>query len=238
MQCPKCQHTGTAADFGPERKCPACGAYYDKAVRYAEGSTEPESAPPPHKTPSIADRLESAKEAVAASRERRATSSSLPGNISAQSESVRLSGVDIPFLSLVWLMTKLILAAIPAVVLASIIIIVTVSFIEGAITAYRLSNIEAPRSAVTPATAFTTELSSREAAERCKSIEQYAETVMKARQAGVDMSTILAGADSELLATIVMEAYGLGRYNSAENQQRSIADFKNANYLKCVRALR
>lgn len=32
MQCPACGHNAATADFGSPAKCPACGAYYEKAL--------------------------------------------------------------------------------------------------------------------------------------------------------------------------------------------------------------
>lgn len=33
MQCPRCNHEATAEDFGQPAKCPACGVFYEKALK-------------------------------------------------------------------------------------------------------------------------------------------------------------------------------------------------------------
>lgn len=72
MQCPKCKHEAESSEFGPDRQCPVCGAYYDKALRYARGEKEPSSEHAPA-TPSMVDRIQSAQAAAAKNRERKVT---------------------------------------------------------------------------------------------------------------------------------------------------------------------
>ena len=70
MDCPKCGIESADELFGAERKCPECGAYYDKVVaRLTAAAAEPVKQ---KKAPSeLAARLRNAGEAVKAGRAKR-----------------------------------------------------------------------------------------------------------------------------------------------------------------------
>jgi hypothetical protein len=76
--------------------------------------------------------------------------------------------------------------------------------------------------------------------ERCKSISSLAATIMKGRQAGVSMSSMMdvtVDADIKNLTTsMVMDAYEKPRYSTEKVQQETISDFRDDWYLKCAQA--
>ena len=76
--------------------------------------------------------------------------------------------------------------------------------------------------------------------ELCKVLGESAETTMKARQVGVAMSAALSSIPSELtgegrrlLENIVVEAYKIPRFSSAEMQFKTIQDYRNRIELAC-----
>lgn len=75
---------------------------------------------------------------------------------------------------------------------------------------------------------------------KCKSVSELAQTIMKSRQAGVSMSSLI---DMEidpgiraLVTNMVMEAYDSPRYNTEDIKQQTISDFRDEWYLKCAKA--
>tara|TARA_R110001599_G_scaffold86669_2_gene232243 strand:+ start:334 stop:783 length:450 start_codon:yes stop_codon:yes gene_type:complete len=76
MECPKCNHEDTAEAFGPDRQCPACGAYYDKVIaRLNAQAASPAPKAQPKPPSQIAKRLQNASQAVKASKAERAKGS-------------------------------------------------------------------------------------------------------------------------------------------------------------------
>lgn len=238
MQCPKCSYEGTMAEFGDDRKCPECGAYYDKVIQHVQREIE-RPAPPKVEPegPTLRERADAAMLAVNEGRKRRKASEALDASRRGQPEYVRLTGVDIPFLSLVWLMTKLILASIPATALAIIIVTGIYSFVSGMAGGYRSAVQSVTQSAALDASDSTGAVSEK-VLEACKSIETFAETVMESRQGGMAMSSAMNITDNPLLASIVVEAYERPRFNSEDIQRKTIEEFKNKHYLACIKASR
>jgi hypothetical protein len=75
--------------------------------------------------------------------------------------------------------------------------------------------------------------------EKCKVIQDGAETAMRARQRGMDMSRVMGiVSGSELAESVVMEAYDRPKYTGAAAKQDSINRFKNEYYLECAKLLR
>lgn len=131
MQCPKCNYEPTMAEMqsSPD-ECPSCGVYYSKAK-----ATPPKPAP---KDPwelekkiigKVSAGLSGARVAVDEARELRAADQDERESIqrASQRKSSRIHGevtvvdVDLPFWSMVQLMVKLALAAIPAAIIIAII---------------------------------------------------------------------------------------------------------------------
>jgi len=76
--------------------------------------------------------------------------------------------------------------------------------------------------------------------EICKTLGESAEVTMKARQVGVAMSQALAsipanlnGDGRRLLENIVVEAYKVPRFSTAEMQYRATQDYRNRIELAC-----
>lgn len=73
--------------------------------------------------------------------------------------------------------------------------------------------------------------------ELCQQMSSLAETMMRARQEGVLMSTLIEksgeGEVGEYARAVITEAYRRNRYRTEEAQQRAITDFANEVYLAC-----
>lgn len=130
MECPKCDYEPTMAEQTANPGiCPSCGVVYAKVkAQQAARSAEPRGY-------SVLDRMNmglvGAQAEVKAGRERRAEQELDHHPLN----SVEVTAIRIPFLSLVWLMTKVILAALPAIILAGAILIMLGSFIGGMVRA-------------------------------------------------------------------------------------------------------
>jgi uncharacterized protein YhaN len=102
--------------------CPECGVVYAKVQAKQESR-------------SVADKLAAgvagARSGVAEARQQREEAEWQAELKRSAPDCVALTSVQIPFLSLVWLMTKVILASIPAVILAAFIIMLIMSFVSG-----------------------------------------------------------------------------------------------------------
>lgn len=142
MQCPACDHDASSAEFGEPPKCPACGVYYHKALAHKERMARrdpvsvPESAAESD-APSFGDKLLlgfiSAKNAVEEGRRNRAVKESQAAHIKQRSAPLAVAVVDLqmPFLSMVWFMVKLAIAAIPALIILSVLMFAVSSFFYG-----------------------------------------------------------------------------------------------------------
>jgi len=71
--------------------------------------------------------------------------------------------------------------------------------------------------------------------ETCKTIEGFAEEIMKARQAGVSASEAYeAVQDSPILTPMVRAAYKLSAYNTEEYQEQAVSEFKDDWFIICM----
>jgi len=229
MKCPKCSYEPTMAEqtASPDT-CPSCGVVYAKVLARqtpaAQGAAQPKPSRTGHQTASQV-------------REGRVVE-------------VVLTSVRIPFLSLIWLMTKIILAALPAAILAGLILVMLGSFVGGVFSGFSKYSSDDVASISSSAldSPDDLELSSsetqserpdrREIAEQCRRYEEFAETLMQGRQAGVPMSTALGTTDNELLNHLVVSAYEKPRYGTENMQQREVEDFRNEVYLECIKNMR
>lgn len=75
---------------------------------------------------------------------------------------------------------------------------------------------------------------------RCKSVSGLAESVMKSRQAGISMSSLMDMASDpaikDTVSAMIMDAYEQPRFSTDQMKQETIADFRDAWYLKCAKA--
>lgn len=125
MECPKCKYEPTMAEHTASPDiCPKCGVVYAK-VQARQEAAEPAPAS------KVAAVLAGAKAGIAESRQQREDREWQAKLNAAAPDCVVVTGVQIPFLSLIWLMTKIILAAIPAIILAAFILMMIFSFISG-----------------------------------------------------------------------------------------------------------
>jgi len=70
MQCPKCNHEDSDANFGIPAKCPECGAYREKVIAQMERETTKKAVEAPRSE--IKQRLDNARAAVSEKRAERA----------------------------------------------------------------------------------------------------------------------------------------------------------------------
>lgn len=247
MECPKCKYEPTMAENAASPEiCPKCG------VVYAKVQVPPESKPVGSK---LAAGMAGAMAGVEAARQQREDAGAQAAAKRASPDCVVVTGVQIPFLSLIWLMTKIILAALPALILAGFIVLAITSVVGGAITGYSGYTERAARSAALvsdqvsdpgadqdvseyEAPPAAPSRSREEVMETCKSIASFAETAIESHHRGMPLSSVLELTDSQLLSDIVMDAYSKPRYSTAEAQERAQAEFRDKYYLECMRASR
>lgn len=78
----------------------------------------------------------------------------------------------------------------------------------------------------------------------CDAVAKSARTLMKARQAGVPLATVMKPLEGrspgvrEAMTEMVIAAYDQPRFNSPEFVQRSIDDFANDQHLACLKSTR
>lgn len=71
----------------------------------------------------------------------------------------------------------------------------------------------------------------------CGNVYNAAETMMKARQAGVPLSKVIELADgSEAITALAMDAYEGSRYSTPSIKQKVITEFANKWMLICMKA--
>lgn len=63
--------------------------------------------------------------------------------------------------------------------------------------------------------------------DHCEKLGEVAATIMKARQSGLPLSTVMGIMENDLGKTIALDAYEQPRYRVEENQLRAIEDFRN-----------
>ena len=68
--------------------------------------------------------------------------------------------------------------------------------------------------------------------------KKTAEVIMTARQNGVDISGVLElRPDNELFIALVLQAYGMTRFQTAEYQAHAIREFGTAHFVACMETL-
>lgn len=75
--------------------------------------------------------------------------------------------------------------------------------------------------------------------EKCATIARIATSVMELRQASAPMADVMKTADgNSAMETMIIQAYEVPRFSTAENKKRAASDFSETWYLTCVRVLR
>ncbi len=72
--------------------------------------------------------------------------------------------------------------------------------------------------------------------ETCSSIAEVARVTMTARQVGIPMRQLMGPAEDSTIIDIITEAYGHPAYRTSEVQEKTIQDFEDLWYLKCVKS--
>jgi len=70
--------------------------------------------------------------------------------------------------------------------------------------------------------------------ENCEDMNGFASMLMYDRQNGVELAQLLTHDVIKPYQNIVIEAYGVPRYNTAVIQEKKIIDFTNKVYLRCI----
>lgn len=139
MQCPACNHESPDESFGDPAKCPACGVYYEKALALKQRRAAVEQGPAQSDEtgarPSIKSGWLGAKVSVEEGRQRRAQEQAEKARRVAKN-AVVVTDVQIPFGSMVTLLVKLALAAIPAAIILALIGAVVFGVIKAVQDAY------------------------------------------------------------------------------------------------------
>lgn len=152
MQCPACSKEFSPESFGDPAKCPACGVYYVKAL--ALRHRQEQQARLAAQEPSggkLASALRGAKGAVEEGRRRREHQDLAQ---KASRAAVVVTDVQIPFMSMVVLLVKMVLAAIPAAIIVSLIGAVIYGAFQAVQDAYKSSPAPVPAPSSTSAQTF------------------------------------------------------------------------------------
>lgn len=73
----------------------------------------------------------------------------------------------------------------------------------------------------------------------CKSIYDFAETTMRARQQNMPMpETLTFAGGNDILESIVLQAYQAPAYRSQEYRQAEIQEFANRQFSDCMQVMR
>jgi len=237
MECPKCKYEPTMAENAASPEiCPKCGVVYAKVQAKQEAAAQPV-------TGKVAAGIAGAKAGVAASRQQREERDWQARLNAAAPDCVVVTGVQIPFLSLIWLMTKIILAALPALVLAVFIVWALFSFVKGVVTSYnrytdRYEQTELQLALRNSASAAS-ELASSSG--RCSTMAELGSAVMLARQNGLPMAaakTAVSGHgeySETVLSQIVTSAYRRDRHETDSERSQQVDTFRRETYEWCVR---
>ncbi len=74
--------------------------------------------------------------------------------------------------------------------------------------------------------------------ERCSELAEFSNTVMQARQRGIEMQRLVQLSEgNELAIRIIIEAYEVPRYRTSEYQQNAATEFANKIQVTCYKAL-
>jgi len=233
MECPKCRHEPTMAEQAESPGiCPKCGVVYAKVQAQREGKATVRQGPP------IAAQMAAAARPSPASK-----INSEPDLVAIDGEVV-ITGVQIPFFSLIWLMTKIILAALPAMMLAAFIVFLLVTFFGSAISSYnQYSGASATPSPVISAEALRSraaEAARTGGAESCEIMKELGGAVMTGHQGGMPMFEALSAVkgngeqSDEILSTLVTSAYKRPRHPTSVERQAQVETFKRETYDWCV----
>lgn len=247
MECPKCSYKPTTAEHAASPEiCPKCGAVYAKVKARQEQGAEQVQRKEPIAEPAPAPRsmpagIVGADAAMAEDRQRLAgRKAGIPpaaaedGRGEHAAKPVVITGVDIPFLPLVVLVTKIILAAIPGTLLVWLIWFVAAS--GWVAHSQRVQEIEqARRELDETASRIRSELRVDQAAARadyvtltsmrsprdymvtsaCSSIKRLAGTVMRARVFGIPKEDVMSILREEPGLSIGSAAYQASDTSSA-----------------------
>ena len=72
--------------------------------------------------------------------------------------------------------------------------------------------------------------------ETCSSIAEVARVTMLARQSGVPLRSMMEIAADQTIVDIVTEAYSSPAYSTSEVQEKTIQNFEDKWYLRCLKS--
>ena len=219
QQCPACSYELTMQEQvdNPD-SCPKCGIYFEKFLA-KQAALKEAALSESGRTGGLAG----AKAGMRQARAKRAEQEK------SQPRTAAVAVVDfrVPFWSLVWFLVKLVIASIPAAIIVTL-IVATPGMLLNAFSEYsRLADNSRAASAASEGRGERTET--------CRTVEQYAELVMTARQDGVGMSDLMSEDLSERTKQLVYKAFERPRFDVPSFREREINEFKNRYYLECVR---
>ena len=89
---------------------------------------------------------------------------------------------------------------------------------------------------------LSTPVYAKDTFEFCGKISNLAETVMMKRQDGISMKAMMEvvikqGGPTDMMKSMVIDAYKQPRMHVAENAHRIVVDFKNTWYMMCLKAM-
>lgn len=92
---------------------------------------------------------------------------------------------------------------------------------------------------VVPSTRATSPAVSRPIPSDCGPLADNAVSIMKARQAGMDMAKVMKAVEdtgnSSKARELVIQAYDSPRFATEKHQTRAVDDFRNDTYLACIK---
>lgn len=238
MECPKCKYEPTMAEHTASPDiCTKCGVVYAKVRAQQEAAAEPSASS------KVAVGIAGAKAGIAGSRAQREALKWQAKLGASAPDRVVVAGVQIPFLSLIWLMTKIILAALPALVLAVFIVWALFSFVKGVVTSYNMYTDRYEQTELQLALRGSASAASEQASSsgRCSTMAELGSAVMLARQNGLPMAdakTAVSGHgeySDTVLSHIVTSAYRRDRHETASERSQQVDTFRRETYEWCVR---
>lgn len=223
QQCPSCSYELTMQEQvdNPD-SCPKCGIYFEKFLA-KQAALKEAALSEGGRTGGLAG----AKAGMRQARAKRTEQEKKLADLRSNPTYVSVVDFKVPFWSLVFFLVKLVIAAIPAAIIVALIFSVPGVLINAFSEYSRLTD---------NSRAANAEAESRaERAESCKTVEQYAEIVMTARQDGAGISDLISGDLSERTRQIVYQAFDRPRFDVPSLREREINEFKNKYYLECAR---
>lgn len=130
MQCPACEKEFAQHEYGEPARCPDCGVFYEKALALkqrklaAKKAAEDSQNKPPKPTSKLVQGWQGAMVSVEEGRRQREAEQqrNLASRAASMPKPVIVTDINISFGSMVMLLVKLAIAAIPAAIIVALIV--------------------------------------------------------------------------------------------------------------------